>query len=591
MSFRHNMMSTILLGLLMLFGCKGNSPVGSGKQNQNNPSLDNITISTNKAAYQPNEKVVFTLSQSVPSTAQLMVRYDHFDKIIGEEPVTSSTWSWTPPSNDFTGYMAELYQKKNGKINLLATIGIDVSSSWIKYPRYGFLSDFSKLSSSKINSVMDKLNRYHINGIQYYDWQFEHQKMLAGTVANPDTVWKNIGNHDVYLSTVQSYIKVGHQHNIKSMFYDLIYGALDDAASDGVSSKWYVYKDQNHNTKDVFNLPQPPFKSNIYIMDPLNTGWQDYLINQCQKVYDVFDFDGYHMDQLGDQGTLYNYSGNSVNLAQTFQPFIEAVKQKIPNKFDVMNAVNQYGQQGIAKAPTSFLYSEVWSPNEGYKDLAKIIKDNDYFSNNQKNSVLAAYVNRGMSNKTGFFNTPAVLMTDAVIFAFGGSHIELGDHMLCNEYFPNDNLSMKSDLQKAIVHYYDFLVAYENLLRSENGTFNSPDLTTSGQITINQWPPQLGQVSVVGKKIGNDQVIHLLNYKDATTLNWRDNNGTQAYPYDIKNVPLTFTTSKQVKKIWYATPDQNMGASENIHFTQSSGKVTFTLPYLKYWDMIVIEYQ
>ena len=157
------MMCTVLLGLLMLFGCKGNGSLGSGKQNQNNPSLENITIAINKAAYQPNEKVVFTLSQSVSSSDQLMVRYEHLDKVISEEPITNSTWSWTPPSNDYMGYMAEVYQKKNGKDNILATIGIDVSSSWTKFPRYGFLSDFSKLSSSKINSVMDKLNRYHIN--------------------------------------------------------------------------------------------------------------------------------------------------------------------------------------------------------------------------------------------------------------------------------------------------------------------------------------------------------------------------------------------------------------------------------------------
>jgi dextranase len=82
-----------------------------------------------------------------------------------------------------------------------------------------------------------------------------------------------------------------------------------------------------------------------------------------------------------------------------------------------------------------------------------------------------------------------------------------------------------------------------------------------------------------------------LNFTDATTLNWRDNNGVQAYPYDINDVPLTFTSNQKVKKIWYATPDNDEGASKTINFTQTGNNVTFTLPYLKYWDMIVIEYQ
>ena len=62
-------------------------------------------------------------------------------------------------------------------------------------------------------------------------------------------------------------------------------------------------------------------------------------------------------------------------------------------------------------------------------------------------------------------------MTNAVIFAFGGAHLELGEHMLGKEYFPNSNLAMKSDLQKALPAYYDFMVAYQNLLRN-GGSFS-----------------------------------------------------------------------------------------------------------------------
>ena len=66
------------------------------------------------------------------------------------------------------------------------------------------------------------------------------------------------------------------------------------------------------------------------------------------------------------------------------------------------------------------------------------------------------------------FNTPGVLLTDAVIFALGGSHLELGDHMLCREYFPSTALQMNDVLKTAMIRYYDFMTAYQNLLRDKD---------------------------------------------------------------------------------------------------------------------------
>src|SRR5690606_2636345 len=117
-----------------------------------------------------------------------------------------------------------------------------------------------------------------------------------------------------------------------------------------------------------------------------------------------------------------------------------------------------------------------------------------------------AYVNYDLADNSGHFNTPSVLMADAVIFAFGGAHLELGEHMLGKEYFPNNNLTMGDDLKRMLVSYYDFLVAYQNLLR-DGGTFNSPTLVSAdNKVRFNNWPAQLGKVAVAGKKVGNKQV-------------------------------------------------------------------------------------
>jgi dextranase len=552
------------------------------------PAATKLSIQTDQARYSPGQEVVFTLSQSAAAGA--MVRYKHLNNVVGEAALNGNSWQWTPPADDFKGYMAEVYQQVDGQEQILASIGIDVSSSWTRFPRYGFLSKFPDMNEQSVQEVIDRLNRYHINGLQFYDWHYKHHQPLAGTPQNPVPVYQDIINRDIHFATVKKYIDAAHSRNMEAMQYNLIFGALDDAAQAGVAEEWYLFKDANRGSKDKHLLPQPPFISDIFLLNPANTAWQQYLAGENRKVYEALPFDGFHMDQLGNRNTsLYTWEGASIDLAATYQPLIEAVKEAAPDKYHVMNAVSQYGQQGIAQAPTDFLYTEVWSPYDGFADLANIIKDNNAYSSNTKNTVLAAYMNYDLADNRGYFNTPAVLLTDAVIFAFGGAHLELGEHMLGKEYFPNSNLSMKEDLKKALTNYYDFMVAYQNLLR-DGGTFNSPVISNFGQISLNQWPPQQGQVSVVGKKVGNRQVIHLLNFTNATTLNWRDNAGTQAYPQAIKDVGLNLTADGQVRKLWFASPDINGGASTELPFTQTGNGVTFTLPSLQFWDMVVVEY-
>ena len=47
--------------------------------------------------------------------------------------------------------------------------------------------------------------------------------------------------------------------------------------------------------------------------------------------------------------------------------------------------------------------------------------------------------------------------------------------------------------------------------------------------------------------------------------------------------------SGKVNKIWVASPDFHAGASQELSFEQKDGTVTFILPLLKYWSMLVME--
>jgi len=84
--------------------------------------------------------------------------------------------------------------------------------------------------------------------------------------------------------------------------------------------------------------------------------------------------------------------------------------------------------------------------------------------------------------------------------------------------------------------------------------------------------------------------MHLLNFTNANSMDWRDTPATQPKPVLIENADLDFTASGTVKKLWMASPDLNNGVAIPLSFTQTGNKVSFTIPSLQYWDMLVAEY-
>lgn len=553
------------------------------------------SIITDKACYDPLSTVTFSVSFKQQVYAKrLLIVYEHLDSVITQDTIQiqnadSVSWAWEAPNVDYYGMMVGLFIYSSDTLLDHTTIGVDVSSNWSKFPRYGFLSSYPYMSQESIDSIISVLNRYHINGLQFYDWQYKHNEPLAGTVQNPDSVWKDIGNRNTYLSTVEGYIESAHLHGMKAMNYNLLYGAYSDAYQDGVDITWSLFTDPNHQSRSYFSLPPPTWASNLYIMDPGNTDWQNYIYAQERKAFLAIPFDGWHVDQLGDLGPEYNYDGQPVDLPGTFTSFLADAKAQL-NVDLVMNAVGQYGQQQIAQAPVDFLYTEVWPPDTTYADLVNIINQNKVYSGGRLATVLAAYMD-DVSNGSGFFNTPGVLMTDATIFAAGGDHLELGEHMLNGSYFPSSSLQMSATLQDDLVHYYDFLVGYENLLRDGESQAALPLSASVGATSIPVASlPQLGGIwSLISAK-KHMMVVNLINFHKAISVKWRDTGGIQTAPDTLSALNLSFSSSSQVTKVWCASPDFEDGSPVPVPFTQAGANVSFTVPNLLYWDMIVVQY-
>ncbi|MGN0233371.1 MAG: glycoside hydrolase family 66 protein [Bacteroidaceae bacterium] len=550
-----------------------------------------LEVSTDSACYHPGSTVKFKHNGSAIMRAR--VRYMHLGEVLYEEDLPGVEWTWKTPSEDFKGYMVQVYQTSAGQETIRATIAVDVSSDWKKFPRYGFVADFGSSKTASVTAKeMDWLNRCHINGVQFQDWHYKHHWPWGGTKEGvPLETYTDIANRTIYTSSVENYIKAQHDRGMKSIFYNLCYGALSDAVEDGVSNTCFLYTDAAHTNRDCHKLPSS-WKSDIYVVNPGMTTWTYYMNKRIAEVYDHLDFDGFQIDQLGYRGTLYNISGEEVDIPSGFATFIRAVKAKFPDKRLIMNAVGSYGTKEIAGTrKMDFLYNEVWDGEKNYADLYNILENNRKLGGDTLQTVFAAYMNYNLDNTQ--FNLPGVTMADAVMFALGGSHLELGgDHMLCREYFPYSSVSMSDALKKRITWYYDFMTAYENLLR-DGGTLNTSaslvPTDTSGEVSINGWAPQLGGVTTIAREKEGCTVLHFLNFISANSLSWRDMDGTMPAATTKTNIPLRMSYAQPVKHIYVATPDKLGGAMNELDFTQTGGTLTFTLPYLNYWTMVVIQ--
>ena len=571
-----------------------------------------LELSTDKACYAPGSTVTFTADGNLPSDKEVYVRYRHNNTFIEKHTITSKTWTWTPPKTDYMGYMVDLYYMEwNGDVgteHIIGAIAVDVSSDWKRFPRYGFVAEFDNYSGSidknaNIEAEMKYLNRLHINGVQFQDWHWKHHKPVRFREdGSLDPWYQDISNRWVGTEYVKKYIDVQHRYGMKSIFYNLCFGAWKGYENDNVSPDWGLYKKDANGTlyQDFHDLPSN-WQSDIYLMNPGNPHWQNYLEDRYNEVYANYDFDGYQIDQLGGLGNVFEKNGNTIDLEYNYELFLRAMKGHRKDKRLVMNSVQSYGAHRICRAKlddgtrtVDFCYNELWEKQPNFESLFQIIQDNDRESEHNLQTVFAAYINYNKADHAWDYpdqnvNTPGALLTDAVMFAIGGSHIEMGDHMLTREYFPAKPLAMTDELKQRLIHYYDFQTAYQNLLRGIDSKAAFTPTISSSTHAINAWPPQGSKITAFAKKVDNMIAVHLLNFLNTNDLSWRDLEGTRPAPVTQENVQITYTTSRHITKVWTATPDKNGGVPMELPFTQDGNNVSVTVPSLEYWTMLVFE--
>ena len=498
-----------------------------------------------KARYAPSDPVrlVIELDGRPEGSERISASIWRLGQVVGQcEPIhlkpdaaRRQTLPCTLPREDYQGYLATVrLTDADGRTLGERQTAIDISSDWKRFPRYGYLAHYNASEGTDPQSWILDLNRFHINGLEFYDFQYRHDKPLAGTVEHPAASWKDIAGRKVDGAIVRELIDQAHHYNMMAMAYNASYSAYDDVftrPNDRFPLKWAIWSTpdgpRTAATAQSLELRNTSGWSTtrLYYMDQNDPGWQKYLFGQMHDLFAVYPFDGWHVDTFGEKGG-YAFNGSAVDYIAGFRSFIDHASAALHKRI-VFNAVGTLGQERIARSAADFVYSELWENHETFSSIL-VTAEQVHFANPRDGFVIAAYVHKepeaGPAPTAKQFNMPSVLLADSAIFASGAAHIELGDgdRMLSREYFPADTrLSVSPALYRALRHYYDYLTAYENYLRDDvqvdpcGVEVKIPDQRTNPLAVPNT-------IWSIARRKDNTTVIHLINLLGSDDSHWRD---------------------------------------------------------------------
>lgn len=480
--------------------------------------------------------------------------------------------SWLPPADAPRGYGIDCHlESMQGEVLTSRSSAFDVLEHWTQHPRYGFLTDFSPEREN--TAALDTLLKYRINGLQFYDWMYRHEQYLIDQEPYVDPLGRQLS-----IETVKRLIDAAHDRNMAAMPYTAVYAAsipFYEAHKD-----WALYKadgDPHYFGEDF-----------LVIMDPRpESPWTGYLLDEFEDILKKTMFDGIHLDQYGAPKQGYDVQGQFFRLEQPLTDLIDAThtvvgEQRGENGTVIFNAVTNWPIEHVAPSQEDVVYIEVWSPYTSFNDLSSLIVQAQELGGG-KPVVLAAYIDP-------FYETNA-LLNDAIIFANGAGHIEMGENggYLADPYFPQYAIPTQQ-LSETLQRYYEFSIRYQNVIGPDT---RSGNLTYGQKINlpgINTAPGMLyDKVMPIIRESDGYLAINLINLLGLPNGEW--GTGLTVTPTSLDRLELELKDLDQkIKSAWFATPDDEDISLVPIEFKVEDGVLTVTVPHLDYWGMILLKW-
>jgi len=544
---------------------------------------------TDKAHYHPLELVEF-LFEPKANAGNLAITYYKRNELVATQHIAYDSqtvqWHWRLPGDDIEAYIVKVVNTVKGQSETFYH-AINVSWDQKDRPLMGFLSKFGDYNLENVNNIMTYLKRLHINYIQYYDWFDRHDVPIKSDDDNGfvSHYWGDFVNRPSRFDMIHKYIEMGNKYGMLNMLYGLINGASQNKEQNGLTKEMYMFDDASGDLNKVTNSDLMPWaKYVLYQMNFMQESYKDHTTKEYAKIYKYLPFDGWHIDTLGDPGSKYASDGRnftSVTWKVGYPFFIDAAIENSNGKRAGLNAVAEYGQKEIATSKADYIYTEVWDNRTTYNDMMNMIIEMRNLSD--KELIVAGYMHHHWSNNNDnntnlVFNDPAVIFTDLVIMASGATHLEMGEHMLTTEYFPNNKLSMSDDLKDYLVKIYDLQVAFKRLFKIKNKA--KVDMVSSTHAILNNFM-QKGNLSIISKEDDWYRVDSIINMIGLNGDTWRDDGKDRNYPTFQDNVMVGYPDHGSYKHFYVVNPKNPVPTEV---FPDINGN--FTIQHIEYFTLV-----
>ncbi len=536
-----------------------------------------------KAFFKPGDAAQWTIAliSDGPVKLNLITTITHLDKILdqkrdevdlGTGALTINS-SWNPPNESGMGYGLDVrLETLTGQLVDTVSSAFDVLEYWTQNPRYGFLTDFSP-NRKDIDQVFDALMKYHVNSLQFYDWMYRHDQYLILEEPYDDPLGRLTSR-----ATVDQLITSAHALGMAAMPYTAVYAASIPFFEQ--HKDWALYKNGD--------VPLHFSDNFLVLMDPRSgSPWTKHLLNQFDTILVETEFDGIHLDQYGDQGYVNDAKGQSFTMDQPLADLINATKAVVQTRRGeggavIFNAVTNWPIETVAPSKEDLVYIEVWPPFTSFNDLLSLVIQGQLLGEG-KPVVIAAYIDPA-------YEVNARLM-DAILFAAGASHIELGEQggYLSEAYFPNYKIPT-AELSQVLQRYYEFAIRYQNVIGSQTRSANKSYANQINMTGLNV-SPSSDHNKILPIVRENDQylAINLINMLGLDSGEWAKKTPQAPTILDESEIRIIGIT-KQVKRIWFTSPDKAELALIPLDYNQEGDSITLTIPFLQYWDMVLIEW-
>lgn len=501
--------------------------------------------------HEPGRRVNIMVSTDGVSGGTVRANIAHLEsrEDVIEQPVEGphTILTWRPPDQAPRSYGVdiELLDQSGSRLGGAST-AFDVLQTWTQFPRYGFMCDFFP-DRSELSAVIEDLARHHINGLQFYDWQYRHDRFIA-----PSDIYKDPLGRILSRTTLHRAVETAKSSGMAALAYAAIYAASAEFSKDRPG--WALYDEEGEA-----HLFGADF---LTLTNPARGGpWAKHLLDQCTQALGDTGFNGIHLDQYGEPRQAYDADGQPVDLPQAFTDLIFELKTHHPDASVTMNAVKGWPLDALAVSPQDFTYIELWPDTPTYRDLVEVVIQARNLA--PKPVVVAVYIPAGRPSN--------VLAAEAVLAAVGASRIGLGEgrRLLTDPYFPN-HMALPDDLERSLRSYHDLFVRYGELV--------GPIAQLTDDVTVQVRPPLWTTTHRNGSHLG----ISLVNLD--LDLRW---DRPHRMPTARRDIELAISGTQATKGVWWVTPDHP--SPQPLQYTRSNGDLLLTVPSLDLWGMVILE--